>query len=291
MNSTRRPASRKYSAIAVATNAAFSRTRLGASLVAQTTTERARPAAAQRAVEEVAHLAPALAHQRDDVDVGLGLARDLPHQRRLADARAREEAHPLPFTDGQQPVERAHPQRQRAGHAPARQRIGRRAIDCPRPPPAIGPPPSIGRPRPSSTRPVSASETAIESGRPVAVTVEAGPMPAGVPQRHQHGLVAAEPDHLGLQAVALHLDQLADARARHDCAHDEAGHLRDPACLATWRRRVQPRERRAQVQRAARASAMCALDASRARVPAPPAASRGARRRARAACRSRSRED
>ncbi len=47
--------------------------------------------------------------------------------------------------------------------------------------PAIGPPPSIGRPSPSSTRPRTPSETEIESGRPVAVTSESGPMPAASP--------------------------------------------------------------------------------------------------------------
>jgi hypothetical protein len=43
MSSTRWPRSRNHSATAVATNADLSRTKLGVSLVAQITTERARP--------------------------------------------------------------------------------------------------------------------------------------------------------------------------------------------------------------------------------------------------------
>src|SRR4029079_9365461 len=149
MNRTRLPWSRKYSAIAVATNAAFSRTRLGASLVAHTTTDRARPAApsdssrkattsrprppraAQPLLEEGAALAAALADQRDDVHVPLGLARDLAHQRRLADARAGEDADALAFADRQKRGQHRHAEQQGPADPRARQRIGRGAIDEP----------------------------------------------------------------------------------------------------------------------------------------------------------------
>src|SRR4030095_14583141 len=105
MNSTRLPCARNHSAMAVATKADLRRTRLGASLVAATTTERARPAGprgpARQAPpppsrQEAPPPAPALADERDDVHLGVGLARDLAHQRRLADARAGEEADALP---------------------------------------------------------------------------------------------------------------------------------------------------------------------------------------------------
>ena len=56
-----------------------------------TTTERARPRP-QRLLDELGHLATTLAHEADHVDVGLGLARDLAEQRRLAHARAGEQA-------------------------------------------------------------------------------------------------------------------------------------------------------------------------------------------------------
>ena len=46
---------------------------------------------------------------------------------------------------------------------------------------AIGPAPSMGWPRPSSTRPSKRSDTPIENGRLVGVTSESGPMPAASP--------------------------------------------------------------------------------------------------------------
>ena len=131
MNSTRRPWSRKYSAIAVATKAAFRRTRLGASLVAQTTTERARPAGPSDSSRKSTTSRPRSPTERDDVHVRLGLARDLSHQRRLADARAGEEADALALADGEQRVEHAHAQRQGPADARARQRVGGGAIDRP----------------------------------------------------------------------------------------------------------------------------------------------------------------
>ena len=184
MNSTRRPCSRNHSAIAVATNADLRRTRLGASLVAQTTTERARPAGAQRLLEELDHLAAALADQADHVDVGLGLARDLAHQRRLADARAGEQPEALPLAHGQQRVDRAHAQRQRAPDRAARDSgsgAGRSTAQ-----PGVAPrdgAAAVDRARRARRARGRAGPVAteIDSGRPVGVTSESGPMPAASP--------------------------------------------------------------------------------------------------------------
>src|SRR4029450_8513163 len=78
------------------------------------------PGGAQRLLEEIDDLAAALAAERDDVHVRLGLARDLTHQRRLADAGAGEDADALALADGQQRVQHAHAERQRAADARAR---------------------------------------------------------------------------------------------------------------------------------------------------------------------------
>ena len=70
---------------------------------------------AQIALDEVAHFFAALADQRDHVDVGGRVARDHAQDRRLADAAAGEDADALAFAARQQPVDRAHAQRQRFG--------------------------------------------------------------------------------------------------------------------------------------------------------------------------------
>ena len=108
------PCSRKYSATAVAASADFKRNSGGASEVAHTHTARAAALVVELGLEKVAHLAAALADQADDDDVGLGVARDLPEQRRLAEARPGEEADALPFADGGERVDGAHAERQRA---------------------------------------------------------------------------------------------------------------------------------------------------------------------------------
>ena len=63
------------------------------------------PRGRQRALDEFAHLAAALADEADDDDVRLGTGDNLRDQRRLADAGAAENADPLPLPAGQQPVD------------------------------------------------------------------------------------------------------------------------------------------------------------------------------------------
>ncbi len=102
------PWSRKYSAIAVAVNAARIRSSGGLSDVETTTTERARPSAPEVVVEEAAHFAAALTDQAQHDHVGRGAARQHAEQRALAHAAAAEEADALPATARQQPVDGAH---------------------------------------------------------------------------------------------------------------------------------------------------------------------------------------
>ncbi len=80
----------------------------GGSEVATTSTERLMPClfGAEVAVDELDHLASTLAHQRNDVDVRLDVAGDHAHEGGLPDAASREDAHTLPFADGEQAVDR-----------------------------------------------------------------------------------------------------------------------------------------------------------------------------------------
>ena len=160
--------------------------------------DRARAARrAQRLLEEVDHLAAALADQRDDVHVRLGLARDLSHQRRLADARAGEDADALALADGQQAVEDAHAQRQRLADARARQRIGRGAIDGPfarlgdRAGAVDGLAEPVEHAPEQMVRHADRERTARRRHQRIGADARR------LAQRHQHDLVAAEADHLG----------------------------------------------------------------------------------------------
>ncbi len=137
---------------------------------------------AEVALDELAHLAAALADEADHVDVGRRRAGDHAQQRRLADAGAGEDAEALAAAAGDERVERAHAERDALGDARAR-RAGPAA--APRPararPPPTGPRPSSGRPRPSSARPSRSSETSTRSGWPLALTRAPGPMPVASP--------------------------------------------------------------------------------------------------------------
>ena len=74
-------------------------------------------ALAQALVQKLGDLSAPLAEQCDDADIGVGAAGDLPEQRALADARAREDAQPLALADRRHQVDRAHPGQQVLGHA------------------------------------------------------------------------------------------------------------------------------------------------------------------------------
>ena len=89
MSSTSLPWSRKYSAIGGGDERA-ARAHQRRLVAGRDDHHRARqPFGAERVLDEVAHLAAALAEQRDHVDVGLRLAGDHAEQRALADAASR----------------------------------------------------------------------------------------------------------------------------------------------------------------------------------------------------------
>ena len=69
--------------------------------------DRVRERVAEVALDELAHLAAALADQRDHVDLGRGRAGDHAQQRGLADARAGEDAEALAAAARDKRVERA----------------------------------------------------------------------------------------------------------------------------------------------------------------------------------------
>ncbi len=92
----------------VAAYAARSRTSGGLSDVETTTTGASQALGAEVVLEEAAHLAAALADQRDHDDVGRGAARHHAEQRALADAAAAEDADALAAAAGQQRVDGAH---------------------------------------------------------------------------------------------------------------------------------------------------------------------------------------
>ncbi len=76
-------------------------------------------------LEEFAHLAAALADQRDHRDIDIRAFHQHAHQRRLAAARGGEDAHALPLAAGQQAIERPHPERQRLVDQATLQRVRR----------------------------------------------------------------------------------------------------------------------------------------------------------------------
>src|SRR5690606_37234016 len=78
-------------------------------------------------LEVLADLAAPLADERGHDHVGVRVARDLPEERALADAAAREEADALTLAEGGEAVDRADPRGQWATHASAGQRVGRGA--------------------------------------------------------------------------------------------------------------------------------------------------------------------
>src|SRR6185503_6846035 len=78
----------------------------------------------EHVVEEVLHLAAALAHQATHDDVGVGAPRDLAEEGRLAHARAREDADPLSAADRVETIDGAHARLQHLADRDARERIG-----------------------------------------------------------------------------------------------------------------------------------------------------------------------
>ena len=204
MNSTRRPRSRKYSAMAVATNAALRRTRLGASLVAHTTTERARPAApsaSSRNSPTSRPRSPTSAMTFTSASVWRAICPisvDLP----TPEPAKRPTRWPSPT------VSSASSARTPSGSGRltrrARQRIGRGAIDGP-----VARVGAVDRAGAVDGLP-EAVEHAAEQAAPTRRSRTAGRWASPrvradarrLAQRHQHDLVAAEADDLGVAAVA-----------------------------------------------------------------------------------------
>ncbi len=200
------------------------------------------PLFAQRVLDELAHLAPALANEADHREVCLHLPGDLTHERGLAHARAGEEAHALPGADREQPVDGLDPQRQRPLDAPPQERVGAVAVHRPldhslpgKRPAVDGLPQAVEEP---TQEPLSASNgQRAAGGRHLARRAYAGELA----ERHEHHLVALKADDLRLHAPApraLHLHHLADPNPGHGRLDDQARQLRHAAAHASGPRLV-----------------------------------------------------
>jgi hypothetical protein len=161
-------------------------------------------------LEEVPHLAAALADQGQHVDVRLAGSRDFAQQRALADAAAGEDAHPLALAAGQQSVERPQPEHERLGDAPPAQRgrrlaAGQGALAVDRLAQGVDHPPQ--QPWADEDRPRHGA------GRHRVVRRDA----VDVLQRHEDAMGALEADDLGRHAAPVagaDFAQLADADRR-----------------------------------------------------------------------------
>ena len=106
MSSTESPLSRKNSATAIAVRGA--RRRIDRTFVAGGDDgDRERAVAAERIFEEFAHLAAALADERDDDGVEVPRAGEHGEKGRFADAGAGEDADALPGADGREEIDDA----------------------------------------------------------------------------------------------------------------------------------------------------------------------------------------
>ena len=222
MSTTSSPRSRNHSAIRVAVNAALIRTMAGASEVATTTTERAmpsgprsrsmnsatsRPRSPISATTETFASVPRAIIDRSD---------DLP----TPDPAKMPNLWPLPH--GIRPSRARTPRGSCSSTSPLRNGCG----GCPSTLTSIprrGGPPSIGRPRPSSTRPRSRSPTTIEERPADGCGGRARTQPGGLPECHAHRLAVLERDDLGLQGPIVGEEQkTVTDRGRH--AADLNGH-------------------------------------------------------------------
>ena len=147
------------------------------------THDRARQAlGAEVAVDELEHLAAALADEADHVDLVGGRAGDHAQQRRLADAGAGEDAEALAAPARDQRVERAHAERHAVVDARARKRDRGGAASAGRHcESGIG---SLAVERSAEAVQRAAEQGVADvdrSGWPEAVTRAPGPMPVGSP--------------------------------------------------------------------------------------------------------------
>ena len=153
---------------------------------------------AQRVLDELAHLAAALADQADDATARPSVLRAIcPISVDLPTPEPAKRPMRCPSPTVSSPSMSATPSESGCVDALALEGVGAVAVDGPLDQPSSGSGlPSMGSPRPSSTRPSSPSPTRMVSGRPVGMTSLSGPMPDELAQRHEHHLVALEADDL-----------------------------------------------------------------------------------------------
>ena len=157
------------------------------------------PLGAEVVLDELAHLAATLADQGDDRHRRVGAAGDHRQQRGLADAAAGHDRDALAAAARHEGVEGADAEADLAGRSGARLSGGGRLVvdrdaGGRR---SSGGPPSIGRPRPSTTRPSSSGPTGIESGPPVERTCMPARSPVVDGHRQAHQPVGAAGGDLG----------------------------------------------------------------------------------------------
>ncbi len=172
---------------------------------------------AEFVLEKLAHLAAALADQRQHRDVAVGMARQHRQQRRLAHPRAREQAKPLALPAGRERVERAHaeidarPQPGPRGRR-RRDRAQRARPRAPRQRAALVERPSQRIDHPTDPPGIDRQGRAMglirSQQRP-----RPRPQPISRRERHGAGHATGEPDDLGCDrrpVARLQLDPVAD---------------------------------------------------------------------------------
>ncbi|GJE73392.1 hypothetical protein CHKEEEPN_4957 [Methylorubrum podarium] len=186
----------------------------------------------EMALDEFAHLAPALADQGDDADIGLRALHDLREQRGLAAAGLAVDAEPLALADGEQPVDDADPERHRPLDQLSRERVRGGAAQGPR------------RRVREVGAPVEGPAAAVEDAPEQAVPhrhldhapgrhdLDPARQALDAADRRQQGRLGREAHHLRLEreaaAAVLEAAQLADPHARHhgvDHRADGAGNV------------------------------------------------------------------
>ena len=182
----------------------------------------------ERLLDEVLHLATTLADQTADHDLRLAVASDLPHQRRLADARAGEESDTLAEPDRQQPVDRAHAKGEVLGDPISGHRLRRISFDRPRLESAALDRIAIERFAKPAQHSAEERFTAADfEGSARRDHLRVGSDTDRRSHRHQEHIAVAKPDDLGFEhaAGAVDLDQLTDAHAGHRRLDHQTGQL------------------------------------------------------------------
>src|SRR5690606_37481858 len=201
------------------------------------------PSDAQRVLEEVAHLAPALTDERDHDGIGGRAAGDRAEQRALADSRAREQTNPLPDAERQQAVDDAHSRGQRRRHRRAAQRGRRRGPHGNAPEArergAAVEGPSEPVEHPSEQRAADLHLEALPRCLDGVVDADA----QEVAERQRERFPALEPDDFGEQrrAAAPDAQDVADPCSRNLRAHEQAEHAGDAPDGTERRRLREPR--------------------------------------------------